>query len=203
VEAFAPASPKGVAMSMPRTREQVKSDEEFAMVLWLQEAVRHNLIESWEYEPRAFELFQKQTFIEEVQMKTKSKQVERHLHQAETYTPDFYLKLTESGKKLLYGFFKASLLSSYSGACGEVWIDVKGSYNPYQNDQRYFSIVRKAFYQNCGIWVAKVIPFASAKKGLFVETFAPEAMRWMKNGKQLNRIGRSCRSIEEFMKRQH
>ena len=186
-------------MSIPRSREQLKSDEEFHTVLWLQEAVRHNLIESWEYEPQIFELFPKQVYIEEVAMKTKSKQVERCLHQSESYTPDFLMKLTDLGKRLLYDAFKPSLLTSYCGACGEVWIDVKGAYNP--NDQpRYFSSTRKAMYHVHNIWVAKVIPFASAKKGLFVETFAPESLRWMKNGKQLNRIGRSCRSIEEFMK---
>ena len=184
-------------MSVPRNREQMKSDEEYHMVLWLQEAVRHNLVDSWEYEPQTFELFAKKTYPEIVQMKTKDKQVDRHLHHAETYTPDFKIVLTALGNKLLWKAFKDSLAT---GCPNIVWVDVKGSYNPYQNDQRYFSIVRKAFYQNCGIWVAKVIPFAKAGSGLFCETFAPESLRWKKNGKELNRIGRSCINAEEFIK---
>jgi hypothetical protein len=185
-------------MSVPTTREAVRSDEEFYMVLWLQEAVRHNLVESWEYEPQTFELFPRRVYIEKVVTKTKSKQVERCLHQSESYTPDFLIKLTNLGRGLLFGVFKPSLLASCCGGSEEVWIDVKGAYNP--NDQpRYFSSTRKAMYHVHRIWVAKVIPFASSKKGLFVDTFAPESLRVMKNGKQLNRIGRGCRSIKEFM----
>ena len=181
---------------IPLNRESVKSDEEWSFILWLQEATKHGLVESWEYEPRSFVLFEKQTYIETVEMKTKVKEVERVLHQPESYTPDFEIKLTPLGAGKLYEVFKPSMLSGMADYT--VWVDVKGAYNP--NDQpRYFSSTRKAMYYVHGIWVTKIIPFASAKKGLFVETFAPESFRWMKNGKQLNRIGRSCRSCVEFL----
>jgi len=192
-------------MSIPMNRDSCRSDEEWQMVLWLQEAVRFNLVEAWSYEPQTFELFPKQTYIEEIAMKTmfKHKRVERSLHRSESYTPDFNMMLTTLGKKLLYSAFKPSLLASYRGDCGEVWIDVKGKCNPYQNDQRYFSITRKAMFQAHRIWTAKVIPFYKVKgvaHGLFKETFSPDCLRYMKKGGVLNAIGRDCISAEEFVR---
>ena len=190
-------------MSIPMNRESVKSDEEYACVLWLQEAVRHNLVEMWEYEPKTFVLLEGQTYQETIQMKTKEKTVERRLHQEATYTPDFMLSLTESGLRCLYGAFKPSLMAESSRwvPYEQIWIDIKGTYNPYQNDQRFFSLIQKIMYDKHGIWVPKIVPFYKKNgkaKGLFAETFAPESLRWMKRG-GLNACGRSCVGIEEFI----
>lgn len=187
----------------PTKREDVKSDEEWHTVLWLQEAVEHGLVESWEYELQRFILFGAKKFTETKQLKTKSKEIDRCLHREEGYTPDFCIEMTDKGAELLYSYFKASL---WYGDGKIIHIDVKGTYNPYQNDQRYFSIVQKAMFHVHGIWVPKVIPFYTTgkknpktPKGLFVETFAPESLRWMKNGRELNRIGRACDCAKDFV----
>jgi hypothetical protein len=184
---------------LPRCREDVRSDEEWHFILWIYEAVKHGLVDSWQYEPESFVLFDKRTFTEAVQMKSKVKIVEKHLHAEEKYTPDFILRLSDTGKKRFFAAFKPSLLANPTA---DLHIDVKGAYNPFQHDQRYFSIVRKAVFARYGIWVAKVIPFHGSErspKGLFYETFAPAALRTMKNGKSPNRIGRTCRTIEAFI----
>lgn len=192
---------------IPQNREQVRSDEEWYFVLWLQDATRLGLVEKWEYEPVTFELFPKKTYPKIVQMKTKQKVVEKHLHHPEVYTPDFLLTLTEEGRARLFDVFEDALSVPRTNGCGvrDVWVDVKGAYNP--NDQpRYFSSTRKAMYHVTGIWVEKVIPVEMTKKGkpktgFFVSTFAPESIRWKLNGKELNVMGRSCINAEEFIKR--
>ena len=179
-------------MSIPMSREAVKSDCEWEFVLWLQEAVREQLIVSWDYEPESFELFPAQTVTEVVKMKTKTKKVERHLHQSASYTPDFVIQLTEKGGGLLYKQFKLSMLS---GDGTRLWVDVKGAYN--KNDQpRYFSVIQKAVYFIHHFWVQKVIP-----EKLFEQTWCPEKLRWMKNRKTptLTARGRKYKTVSEFV----
>ena len=193
-------------MRIPQCRTDVKSDEEWSAVLWLREAVRVRLVEKWEYEPRSFELFPPATFTEPKQLKTKSKTVERCLHRGASYTPDFYITFTDEGRRLMFKTFKKSILSGASAANNEVWIDIKGTFNP--NDQpRYFSIIQKAMFHVNGIWVSRIVPFyATVNKktkvrtchGLFYETFAPESLRYMKKG-PLNSCGRACFSVEQFL----
>lgn len=184
---------------LPRCREDLRSDEEFHFLLWLYEAVKHGLVESWLYEPESLVLFDKRTYTEAVQMKSKVKIVEKHLHAEESYKCDYVLTLSDIGKKRFFAAFKPSLLANPTA---DLHIDVKGAFSFYQTDERYFSIVRKAVFFRYGIWVAKVIPFHGSErspKGLFYETFAPAALRTMKNGKSPNRIGRTCRTIEAFL----
>ena len=194
-------------------RCEFRSDEEFDFVLWLEEAKDHGLISGWAYEPRSFNLFDKQTYTETVQLKTKTKEVERHLHAEAHYTPDFAITLTKHGLVLLFDVFKASYLTIpiYVRAMNvpQIWIDVKGSFDPHQNDTKNFSMVRKVMYDKYGIWVAKVIPFFRKKnkakesiaKGFFVDTFAPKSMRWIKNRRTptLSSCGKGCRGVSEFM----
>ena len=186
----------------PQRREDVRSDEEFHMILWLQDAVRHNLISNWEYEPKSFELFPPAVYLEEKKLKTKVKVVEKCLHRGASYTPDFKITLTKEGKRILLDAFKKSILVDHSGLCNDVWIDVKGVFNP--NDQpRYFSVIQKAMYSASGIWVERITPFYMSKKkpkGLFYETFAPDKIRHMKRG-GLNSRGRSCMNAEQFMEK--
>jgi len=190
-------------MSKPRSREDVRSDEEWRMVRWLQECVRYYLVEDWEYEPEVFTLFDSQHYFEEKKLKTKVKTVEKHLHREETYTPDFRIDPTDLGRRLFAnaGVFKKAVGAIYPLHC-PVWIDVKGSYNPYQNDQQLFSMKQKAMYARHKIWVEKVVPFEKKVKGsLFINTFAPEEFRWMKNRKAptLSVCGKMCPSAEEFV----
>jgi len=195
-------------------RADYRSDEEFDFVLWLEEAEEHGLISGWTYEPRSFKLFDKQTYLETVQLKTKTKPVERHLHAEAHYTPDFAITLTKHGLVLLFDVFKASYLTIpiYLRAMNvpQIWIDVKGSFDPHQNDTKNFSMVQKVMYNKHGIWVAKIIPFYKKKvkgkesvaKGLFAETFAPKCLRWMKNRKipTLNSCGTACCGVADFVR---
>ena len=99
-------------MSTPRYRDQVKSQEEWDTVLWLQEATRAGLVDCWSYEPRTFTMIPKRIYTEEVQLKTKIKDVERTLHQEATYTPDFRVTLSAEGIRAMMAMFKPALLTS-------------------------------------------------------------------------------------------
>jgi len=186
-------------MSKPRCREEVKSDEEWSAVLWLQEAVRHHLVLEWEYEPASFALFPPATYQEVKHLKTKDKIVDRCLCQGASYTPDFVITFTQKGKRLLLDTFKKSFMATGSEEY-RIWIDVKGAFNP--NDQpRYFSVIQKAMYYINGLWVSRIVPFhkqGRKAKGLFAETFAPESCRYMKRG-PLNACGRACVGVEQFL----
>ena len=190
--------------TVPQRRDDVKSDEEWQMVLWLRDAVGAYLVHGWEYEPQSFVLFPPEKYTEIVHLKTKSKIVERTLHQGASYTPDFAVRFTEDGKRFL---LCDSLKKSFATAIGEapeIYIDIKGAFNP--NDQpRYFSVIQKAVYHIHGIWVSRVVPFHKTKakaKGLFVETFAPEKVRWKLNGRELNHVGRSCVTVQQIVGRE-
>ena len=183
---------------IPRDRSQVKSEEEWSVVQWLYEAVKYYLVRQWDYEPKPFTLYDSASYNTELALKTKVKTVAKSLHMEAAYTPDFEIHLTELGLQMLGFFFEKGLAGSESGI---VYIDAKGSFNPYQNDQRYFSLVQKAVWFRHGIWPQKVVPFERKVKGsLFLLTFAPESLRRMKRGGGLNSCGRSCRGIEEFLK---
>ena len=185
-------------MTRPTQRDQVKSDEEFSMVNWLMEAEQNNLVVNWEYEPRSFVLFNKRTYCEIVQLKTKQREVIRHLHAEAVYTPDFHIALSETGARALYSVFKTAILT---GTPDSIWVDIKSVFNP--NDQpRYFSVMQKIMFDKHGIWSQKIIPFYTSKKkrrGLFVDTFAPECDRWKKNRIELNVCGISCKNVIEFI----
>lgn len=185
-------------MSIPQTREAVKSSEEFHMVLWLQDATKHNLVSEWGYETRTFQLIQERKVTETVQLKTKTKQVERHVHREATYTPDFGFVLTPLGRELLYDAFKIQLLIA-GERDSTLFVDVKGGFQPsnFGSDGRYFSLIQKLVLQNYyNTWIQKVVP-----KKLFVQTWCPEPLRWMKNRKQptLTAIGNKCKNISDFI----
>lgn len=190
-------------MSRPTRRDQVKSDEEYQMILWLNDAVKFGFVADWQYEPNQLLLFSKQTYSETVRLKTKSKAVQRHLHSEAVYTPDFSISLTEAGKSAFYHVFKPCLLT---GNTNTVWVDIKGSFNPH-DQPRYFSVIQKAVYDKHRVWVIRITPFyAKGKgddrkhKGLFVDTFAPESERWMsgRTNPTLNKCGESCINASKF-----
>ena len=189
-----------------------KSKEEQDFADWLDEAKENGLIHQWEYEPRSFILFDKQTFKEKVQLKTKTKIVERHLHAEASYTPDFMMELTNLGEHLLFDAFKSSILSVpvYVRATTStvIWVDVKGNFDPIRKDPRFFSLIQKAIYRKHGVWVAKVVPFYQTGKGkekwargLFTKTFAPQSCRWISGRKvpTLSVCGKACCGVGEFV----
>ncbi len=82
---------------IPTCRADVKSDEEWRMILWLHEATDHGMVVRWEYEPESFVLFPKGTYKAEKKLKTKTKVINRFLHHPATYTPDFVIEFSTSG----------------------------------------------------------------------------------------------------------
>jgi len=183
---------------VPQTRDQVRSDEEYHFILWLQEATRHGLVEQWHYEGRTFNLIPERKVTEAVQLKTKQKSVERHVHREATYTPDFGFVLTQKGRADLYDVFKLPLLIG-GERDSTVFVDVKGTFQPvkFGSDGRYFSLIQKlVLMMYPTTWVQKVVP-----QKLFAKTWCPEALRWMKNRKTatLTAIGKKCKSVDEFI----
>jgi hypothetical protein len=65
------------------------SQEEIDFYWWLEEAKELGYVEKWEYQPNSFELFDKATIIQEVELKTKTKKVEKSLLQSHKYTADY------------------------------------------------------------------------------------------------------------------
>ena len=188
----------------------LRSDEEKHFAFWLKGALGAGLVEGYEYEERVYELFPvaKVPYLKE--MKTRTVERDRHIHASESYTPDFVLRLTVLGMRMFAPVFRKSFAVMEADPGNELsqylFVDVKGGYNPYQNDERYFSLVRKAMYSRYGVWVAKVIPFQKLKgvaSGLFVSTWCPEEYRWVKRRREptLTARGLACSSLEGFLKK--
>lgn len=170
-----------------------KSSEEQQFAQWLDAAKMHKLVDSWEYEPESFELIPAKSFIEQVSTKTKTKSVERSLHAAASYTPDFKIILSDVGIGVFEGIFKKALSTAKDPHV--LWTDVKGGFSR-TDDGRHFSLLQKLFFHVHGIYVEKVIP-----KKLFQKTFAPELVRWMKSRKTptMTKIGTLTKTIEQFL----
>lgn len=193
---------------IPINRGEVKSDEEWNVVMWLQEAKGFGLVQGWEYEPRDFVLSDKQTYTRITQLKTKERRDKLLLHQEKKYTPDFCIVFTEKGMLL----WKLAFPQSYwiaiedGGAERMAYIDVKGTYNPYQNDDQLFDMKRFIMHDIYGYWTTKVIPFYHTGKkgarkpaGLFFRTYAPDSLRHRADGKGLRSMGKACPSIKSFI----
>jgi len=188
------------------TRDDLRSDEEMAMVLWLREATEHGLVLAWAYEPKKISMFCGRDFKETIENKKTDTLTykKRMLHPSEGYTPDFKITFTDMGWDMIH----KSLLKACSKPlmARTIYIDTKGTYA--QHGSAHFGLVQKVIYAKYGFFVEKVIPFYKTKKakkakGLFVDTFAPEELRWMKPGARkvptLNDCGNYCIGIKEFM----
>lgn len=180
-------------MSDQMLRKDCRSDEEWSMILWLQEAKAHGLVEMWEYEPKKFTLFEKMDY------KFLGKKC--NLYPAKGYTPDFVIQFTKKGLGLFIGGFKKSFVYPY--ADNTIFIDTKGKFHPHGGT--YFYLCQRVMFERYGFWVDKVVPFYTtgkkkARKGLFVDTFAPESLRFKPVQGGLNVIGRNCKPISEFVR---
>ena len=173
---------------------EFKSDEERQFADWLEEAKVALLVTDWLYEPTSFELLPARNFIGEVRTKTKVKMVERCLHQASNYTQDFRVVFSEVGLRTFNDVFKKSMLTAKDPHIQ--YFDTKGGFSR-QDDGRHFSLLQKLFYDKHGIWTEKIVP-----KKLFIKTYAPESVRWMKGRKTptLTKIGTQTKTIGEFLK---
>ena len=164
------------------------SQEEIEIAMWIEEAIEAGLImPKVIYQPEAYELSPKQTKTVLRQLKTKSKQVEKHLLHPHKYTADFYFKLTMKGERLNMPF----IINENTGG---VVIDVKGAFNQHGGD-REFSINQKWTYEKYGVYVNKVIP-----EKLFKSTWCPQGARLTSKTRQIKKKYAKCKTIEEFLK---
>lgn len=184
------------------------SDEEKMFEAWAIEATEAGLINGLQKQPRKFELIEKKLVVVEKKLKTKTKLASRHVCAAHTYTPDFLITLTVTGRALLLPLLEKNYLISQSKRTGQlaehntVYIDTKGSYTVQSGQKQMFSCNQKLVYAQTGIWVEKVVPWNAKGKCLFKSTWVPECLRWKKNRKvaELTTKGEACGTIAEFMK---
>jgi hypothetical protein len=185
-----------------RIEEQDKPElngDELSFKQWCEEAVAAGILADFLIHPYTFELIPKGTIRETVQMKTKTKQVDRHVHHPHRYTPDAMLTLTPEGLALLKDVktFKLSCKVFQDQAEQLVlYIDVKASFVAQHGQSQMFSANQKLMWQAGYGWVAKVVP-----KNLFAETWVPEQRRWKKNRKKptLTKVGEQCLTIDQFI----
>ena len=187
----------------PVSRTQVESDEEWGMVLWLLEAAEYGLVKEWMYQPLKLEMYGGKRYDKKIVLKTKVKWEERELHPSEGYTPDFEILFTYLGMRLCENTFsKAFAYPFRENNC--ILIDTKGNYA--KHGKAHFALIQKVVFFRHGIWVDKVIPFyttakSKKRKGLFVDTFVPESLRWMMGARshELNVTGRHCADVKTFI----
>lgn len=154
--------------------KRLKSEEERAFYHWLLDAEKYGLIENIEYEPKTYVLSEKKTIGEIIELKTKTKYVEKHLLHPHKYTPDFVFKRVAEDDINLNLIYMHS-----SGLC---YIDVKGGYANHgsHGSMAEFSINQKWMHDKYGIYINKVIP-----KELFKKTWCPDYARYTPKTKQL------------------
>ena len=167
------------------------SQEEIEFYLFLKDCLRLGLIESFEYQPEAFELIPKAEVVEKIPYKKKEgfKTVKKVLYQGHSYTADWVFKIKP---KFLQFFPNHGLRISKRNL---IYIDIKGAYNRFGGD-RIFPINAKLLFQVHKIHVNKLIPV------LFFQKIgcAPDELRWMKNRKvkTLKKNYRGIKSLDEI-----
>ena len=157
------------------------SQEELEFWHWLNEAYEAGLIAGYEYHKRSWALSEKQTYTDIVELKTKIKEVEKHLMHPHVYTPDFEI----------FGAKDIGLIDVHQD--GWHVVDVKGTFNMYGGD-REFSINQKWMYDKHGVYVHKVVP-----EKLFKKTWCPELVRYTPKTGKLRKKYIKCKTIKEFL----
>lgn len=149
------------------------SREETEFYLFLRDALRLKLIESFTYQPKSFLLIPKATEQIKVPYKKKSgyKIIEKVLYQQHSYTADFVFKITD---KFLEYFPMLKDLVRFTNN-NLVYIDIKGAYNRFGGD-RQFEVNRKLVYHKYGVHINKIVPEKFFQK----LGAAPNEIRWMK-----------------------
>lgn len=166
------------------------SQEEIDFAMWIAEAAQAGYIEKVEYHPEPFLITDKKTIPVEVQLKTKSKTIDKHLLAAHTYQADFKIIFSPHfSEKFEHGLLSLKTPNEY-------WIDVKGVFN--QNDaHRRFSVDQKLVYDKYGIFINKVVP-----QTFFKFTWVPISCAFMKNRTVLTRRKpyADCKLFQEIFK---
>jgi len=124
----------------------------------------------------SFKLASKQTIKAEVQLKTKTKIVDKFLLHPHRYTPDFVFYTTNLIERFDHGLVPCN--------GNIVFVDVKGVYagGRHNNSSITFPISQKWVYAKFGIYINKVVP-----EKFFRKTFVPKELTIGKSGKVLKK----------------
>ena len=159
------------------------SREEMDFYFFIMEGYGSGMISAWGYHPQTITLAPKVTYQETIRTKTKEKQVERHLLNGCSYTPDFTIMLGGPRSWMLRKLFYGSDL---------IWVDVKGTYQQHNDDVK-FSLIQKWVYQKKKIYINKIIP-----QKLFEAAFVPKRAAYNHNGTRRTCYA-ACRTRNEFL----
>lgn len=158
------------------------SYEEYTMYLWLEEAKKHCIIESFEHQPPEYILSTAKSYKKlNTKLKTKIAYVDRELLKKHRYTADF---------KLVSNY--ALPFSKEFQNMGEIVVDTKGSFQQYDG-ARSFSINQKWMLEKFGIYVHQVIP-----QEFFQKTFVPERARYTPQQGKIKKCYIGTRLVREY-----
>lgn len=169
------------------------SDAEVEFYMFLEDLKKHKLIKEFIYQPPTYTLLPKVTEIRTIQLKTKTKQVEKTLYRAHEYTADFLIKINPDVFEKVDPNHILRVNKDNT-----ILVDIKGTYNDYGGD-RIYKIHEKMMYYFFKLHLNKVVPEEYFK----AIRIAPDRIRWMKNRKTptLRKSYINTQSVEEFCKR--
>jgi len=171
------------------------SAEEIHFVYWLEEALSHNVIVKWEYQPKQFTLSEKQEFTYDKQLKTKISKQKKQLLSKMTYTPDFRIEFNSDYVSKLFECLDWSFENKDIPLIGSIyseqnepdkyvaWIDVKGLFN--KHGYQGFLVKQHWMMAKFGLYINIIIPDSkissktgkTSKMGLFEKTWSPS--KWL------------------------
>jgi hypothetical protein len=163
------------------------SNEELEFYHWCEEALKYNIISSFNYNHISYDLSPKQTMTITKQLKTKTKEIEKHLFHPHVFSPDFWIIKGERWD-LLKDSHK--LISTHDDQT-EFVIDTKGSFQMHDGS-RSFSINQKWTYAIHGVYVNKVVP-----EKFFKLTWLPEDARLTAKTKQVQKKYKTTKTLYE------
>ncbi len=178
------------------------SVEEQQFGYWLEDAKQHGLVDCYKEQPETFEL------VPKAEVDTGRKKLKFLLH-PHRYTPDFKVEFTSKGMSLLEHAFSPANHTPQWNQFGILWVDTKGGFTVQHGQEQMFQANRKLLWHYRKIWIAKVVPWISPvdRKGnmklkpkpcLFMDTFAPECLRYRINLVPSN-MGRCCMTVKQFI----
>lgn len=185
------------------------SAEEIAVYNWCIEAVEAGLILPWSfdnpiYQPISITVADSVIKTPENNYITALENVKdskgKILLRGHSYTPDFYISLTDKFISMFPDVISKMLRPSSictdenNKHIANVYIDVKGSFNLHGGD-RVFAINQKWVYQKTGILINKLIP-----DELFAYTFVPKAEKYTKKTHKLREKYLNCKTLDECLK---
>lgn len=136
----------------------VDSLEEVEFIEWLNAACQMQIIKDFEYQPKSFELFKPQTWVN-------SKGKNRTLFREHIYTADFIIWIDKDKYPALADEFRifARNASNEAEQSYAYYIDVKGGFMS-NGSARSFPINQKWVYDKYGVYVHKIVPKDFFKK---------------------------------------